>query len=428
MKKILIIAYKDLRLNSRIIRLVKSFSLSGFNTTVISLGNPTSFERIKNSTFIELKYQKRIWKIYFFVKYLFSYFKKYKKKNFKFIKSYNTESKSFSYDIFIKILIRFFYFFNLTNSTDFASRVKKKITSNFDFIIAHDMYSLIAAYEVNNDNFFIYDAVEVPHDGRNDSSFLFKNNILKRIRDYEEKCENKIIEKTDLLLTVSDGLSKYLNKKYKTKKIITLKNYKEYSKFEISKINIRSILKIQKNDVLILYLNSIKEDEGIDKIIDVLKFLPPNYKLSCLGPVIEKDYFLKLKKKVKNLSLEKRCFFPKLVPNKLLVNYISSADIGIIPRINSYLNHEFSLPNRLFEFIAARIPIASNNLPDLSNFILKNRIGLIFDIYNEKNIISTILKLNTEKKKFKRNINQHFLKNNWQKEYLKLEKIISKVS
>ena len=123
-----------------------------------------------------------------------------------------------------------------------------------------------------------------------------------------------------------------------------------------------------------------------------------------------------------------RCFFPKLVPNKLLVNYISSADIGIIPRINSYLNHEFSLPNRLFEFIAARIPIASNNLPDLSNFILKNRIGLIFDIYNEKNIISTILKLNTEKKKFKRNINQHFLKNNWQKEYLKLEKIISKVS
>ncbi len=428
MKKILIVAYKDLRLNSRIIRLVKSFSLSGFNTTVISLGNPTDYERIENSTFIELKYQKKIWKIYFYAKQLFSYFKKNKKKDLKLGKSLSIENTFLINDIFLKILVRLFYFFNLTNSTDFASKIKKKITNDFDLIIAHDMYALIAASKVNNNNFFIYDAVEVPHEGRNDSSFLFKNNFLKRIRDFEEKCENKIIGNSDLILTVSDGLSKYLSKRYKPKRIVTLKNYKEYSKFEISKINIRSKLNIPKNDVLILYLNSIKEDEGIDKIIDILKFLPMNYKLSCLGPIIEKDYFFKLKQKVKNLNLEKRCFFPRMVPNQLLVNFISSADIGIIPRINSYLNHEFSLPNRLFEFIAARIPIASNNLPDLSNFILKRKIGLIFDISNQKNIISTILRLNTEKKKFKKNINQHFMKNDWHIEYMKLEKIISKIA
>ena len=93
------------------------------------------------------------------------------------------------------------------------------------------------------------------------------------------------------------------------------------------------MLKIKKKEILLLYLNSIKKDEGIDKIIDILDFIPLNFKFACLGPVIEKDYFELLKRKVKKKNLKERCFFIKVVRMDHMINFISTADIGIIPRL-----------------------------------------------------------------------------------------------
>ena len=72
---------------------------------------------------------------------------------------------------------------------------------------AHDMYALIAASKfLNSQNYFIYDAVELPHDGRNHSGFLFKNKILKKLRELEESDEKKLCKKQTVLLQLATGL------------------------------------------------------------------------------------------------------------------------------------------------------------------------------------------------------------------------------
>ena len=81
-----------------------------------------------------------------------------------------------------------------------------------------------------------------------------------------------------------------------------------------------------------------------------------------------------------------------MVNNAILTEYIKTADLGIISRLNNHLNHELSLPNRVFEFINANLPIVSSKLPDLSKFILNQKIGYVFDINKpnevKKNFIS----------------------------------------
>ena len=98
----------------------------------------------------------------------------------------------------------------------------KKIKEKYDIVIAHDVHALIASDKVKK--LFIFDASEVPYDGPQNPDNLYKNSLLLRnLRKYEIKKENLIIRKVDLLVTVSDGLKKYLENKFSKKSDITKK-------------------------------------------------------------------------------------------------------------------------------------------------------------------------------------------------------------
>ena len=428
MKNTLIIAYKDLNLNSRVTRILDQFEELKFKNTVVSLGNPQNYKQFKNTNFIELKYNPKLYKLIsflnFFVKKIrqSDFQKKNLNKKFKKKKIHRSKIQIFR-NFFLTLFLKALYKLNISIYSEFAKKVQTTVTGNFDLIFAHDMYALIAASKfLNSQNYFIYDAVELPHDGRNHSGFLFKNKILKKLRELEECNEKKIMQKASCITTVSNGLAHQLKKI--NRKVLILRNYKKYRRVYKVKDNIRDLLKIKKKEILLLYLNSIKKDEGIDKIIDILDFIPLNFKFACLGPVIENDYFELLKRKVKKKNLKERCFFIKVVRMDHMINFISTADIGIIPRINSYLNHKYSLPNRVFEFIAARIPILCNNLPDLSKFVETNKLGLTFDVNNKSDIVQKLLEISKHKNNFKNNIDKHFKHNNWKNEFNKLKRTL----
>ena len=57
------------------------------------------------------------------------------------------------------------------------------------------------------------------------------------------------------------------------------------------------------------------------------------------------------------------------IERKAMVNYLENKDIGILPMITS------SIPNKIFDYMAAMLPIIVLGVNDSSNFVVKNNIG-----------------------------------------------------
>ena len=89
----------------------------------------------------------------------------------------------------------------------------------------------------------------------------------------------------------------------------------------------------------------------------VLHGFCPNYYISSLHSLID------------NNGVRDRVYFFGPVPFDEVSTYAMSADIGLILHKNVGLNYYYVSPNKLFEYMAAGLPVVGSNFPDLKRFI-----------------------------------------------------------
>jgi glycosyltransferase involved in cell wall biosynthesis len=75
------------------------------------------------------------------------------------------------------------------------------------------------------------------------------------------------------------------------------------------------------------------------------------------------------------------------IPQAELLRYTVHADLGVIPYEDpGLLNMRYCTPNKLFEFIEARVPICASDLPELSRMVMGNRIGGVYPMTSPEKI------------------------------------------
>ena len=84
-----------------------------------------------------------------------------------------------------------------------------------------------------------------------------------------------------------------------------------------------------------------------------------------------------LEKKIKLASkLYNNIFFHKVVSNNELLSYTASADIGVALIENICLSYNFCMPNKLFEYAMATLPVVVSNVKEMSAFVEKHQMGV----------------------------------------------------
>jgi glycosyltransferase involved in cell wall biosynthesis len=66
------------------------------------------------------------------------------------------------------------------------------------------------------------------------------------------------------------------------------------------------------------------------------------------------------------------------VPPSEVVTYAAGASVGVIPYEPVGLNNTYTTPNKLFDFMAAGLPVAASRLPELIRFVERGEMGLTF--------------------------------------------------
>jgi glycosyltransferase involved in cell wall biosynthesis len=108
-----------------------------------------------------------------------------------------------------------------------------------------------------------------------------------------------------------------------------------------------------------------------------------------------------------------------------MMRFTKLADAGISLDKDKSLNYRFSLPNKIFDYISAGIPVVSGNLPEIRKIIEAYDCGLIIPEITPGEISRAIIELrdNPElRNRLKNNSANAFAALNWKNEQ---EKVIS---
>jgi glycosyltransferase involved in cell wall biosynthesis len=83
------------------------------------------------------------------------------------------------------------------------------------------------------------------------------------------------------------------------------------------------------------------------------------------------------KKIQEKAGLTSTIFYHPVVNHNAVLNYSSSADYGVSFTEDSCLNHRYCLPNKIFEYLMAGLPLITSNLPEMKSLIEAESVGVV---------------------------------------------------
>jgi len=127
---------------------------------------------------------------------------------------------------------------------------------------------------------------------------------------------------------------------------------------------------------------------GVPLIMRAMVKLPQTV-LVLLGDGEKKAAYQKL---AVELGITERIIFAGSIEQEELIKYTAAADSGLSLIENISISYYHALPNKLFEYIMAGLPVLASNLPQMKKIIDEFGVGEAIDIEDEENIVRTLQK------------------------------------
>ncbi len=176
------------------------------------------------------------------------------------------------------------------------------------------------------------------------------------------------------------------------------------------------------NKKIILYQGVMNPGRGLEEMIAAMPLID-NAVLLIIGfGKVEQE----LKQLVKEKHLEDKVIFFGKVPFEQLLSYSKQADVGLLLERPFGLSFTYALPNKLFDYIHADLPIIASPLVEVKSIMQQYNIGKVVENYNAEYLAATINEMlsNIEQRNsWKQNMQKAKKELNWEKEEEKLQKI-----
>ena len=143
------------------------------------------------------------------------------------------------------------------------------------------------------------------------------------------------------------------------------------------------------NSPLIIYQGAVNKGRGLEQLIGALPELP-EYNVIVAGGG---DLLGKIKDMVRSAGLSERVYFTGKVPFEELKWYTAQAMVGISLEQDIGLNYRYSLPNKLFDYMRAGLPVVASDLPEISRLVRRSGSGILVSDFSPDSLAGVFRKL-----------------------------------
>lgn len=188
-----------------------------------------------------------------------------------------------------------------------------------------------------------------------------------------DETENFYIDSSDLVVTITERLKNKISHYDPEKKVKVIENAISSSFIKNSRENIKvpiAALEKIKKDKIVIYTGALWPDWFDWELCLYLSDQLPNYLFIYIGSAVPPKKEIHIKDTLilaNKLASCTNVIMIEEIPHEDLVNWLLNAEVGIIPFKVNQLTLSCS-PLKLYDYLAAGLPVVSSNLDQLSGY------------------------------------------------------------
>ncbi|SHJ76575.1 Glycosyltransferase involved in cell wall bisynthesis [Tangfeifania diversioriginum] len=278
------------------------------------------------------------------------------------------------------------------------------IFRKFDLLLANDLDTLPANYLAAKikKKPLVYDSheyfTEVPE--------LVNRTTVQRIW---EGLEKQLVPKVNAAYTVCDSIARIYTEKYGVD-FRVVRNVPAKQNFNPGDDNTS-----ENHEKIILYQGAVNIGRGLEQAILAMKYLQ-GAKLLIAG---DGDIITELQQLTEREGLQNKVQFLGRLPIDELAQLTPQAHLGLSIEEDLGLNYRYALPNKLFDYIRARVPVLVTDLPEMATLVKHYQIGETIHALEPKLLaekMEEMLENQAKQAEWKQNLETAARELNWENE------------
>jgi len=176
--------------------------------------------------------------------------------------------------------------------------------------------------------------------------------------------ERVLIRFVDETIVVNDSIAQWYKQEYRLKRVWVVRNVPYNAGENITKTRmLREAFGIRDEEIVYLFTGGISQGRGIPLLLDAFSRTHPNRHVVFMGF----DHLT-------SLVQEYAAKYPNIhhhpaVPSSDVLKYAAGADVGLCLYENTCLNHYLCLPNKVFEYMLAGLPMIVSDFPEMAALV-----------------------------------------------------------
>lgn len=214
----------------------------------------------------------------------------------------------------------------------------------------------------------------------------------KFVRNFWLQLEKILVPRVNLAYTVNETLAKMYSAKYGLK-FHVIRNVSGEILKPIDYVLPDNLSEMK----IILYQGAVNKDRGLEGIIKLMS----RFDETALIIAGDGDILAELKQLVRDEKLTHKVYFTgRLCPQRLRA-LTQKAHLGISLERKSNLNYYYALPNKIFDYIQAHVPVVCSGFPEMKRIIEDYNVGMTVKSDNKELLFEILYEAlhNKEKRK-----------------------------